>query len=82
MSAKCPAKKKLVLEAVTQFYKEQCPFSAEDMLHIQENFSWVRLMEAMRKNWPGEESATGIKGILQGSIASKRDANWLECWPI
>ena len=53
MSAKCPPKKKLVLEAVTQFYKEQCPFSAEDMLHIQENFSGVRLMEAMRKKLPG-----------------------------
>ena len=52
-AAKCPSKRGLVRDAVTQYFSQQHPFSAEEMLFIQENFSGVRLIDAMRKKIPG-----------------------------
>ena len=53
LASNCPTKKKLVTEAVACYYRKKHMFTAEELLHIEENFSGVRLMDALRKKMPG-----------------------------
>ena len=53
LASNCPTKIKLVTEAVACYYRKKHMFTAEELLHIEENFSGVRLMDALRKKMPG-----------------------------
>ena len=74
MTSKCLSIWKIVMAAVTQWHSSHYSFLAEDLFHIGENLSGVRLMEALRKKLPGlMPSVTQDRNIKKASKKSFRD---------